>query len=57
MCLDWNGEIIRMESGALMKAYSVEDRGTGFPFCVYCFNVQPRIEIDYRNEESKIISN
>lgn len=39
--------------GVLMEAFSVEDNG-GFQFCVYCFNVQPGIEIDYRTGESKI---
>ena len=33
-------------SGVLMEAYSVEDRGA-LSFCVYCYNVQPGIEIDY----------
>ena len=39
-------------SGVLMEAYSVEDRGAGVQFCVYCFNVQPGIEIDYLTGES-----
>lgn len=34
-------------SGVIMEAYSVEDYGEGLSFCVYCFNVQPGIEIDY----------
>lgn len=33
--------------GVLMEAYSVEDNGKGICFCVYCYNVQPQIEIDY----------
>ena len=33
--------------GVLMEAYSVEDKGEGIKFCVYCYNVQPGIEIDY----------
>lgn len=41
-------------SGVLLEAYSVEDRGTGIQFCVYCFNVQPGIEIDYVNGESAV---
>ena len=41
-------------SGVLMEAYSVEDGGTGICFCVYCFNVQPGISIDYRTGESRI---
>lgn len=40
--------------GVLIEAYSVEDNGTGVCFCVYCYNVQPCIEIDYRTGESRI---
>ena len=40
-------------SGVLMEAYSVEDNGVGVCFCVYCYNVQPGIEIDYKTGESK----
>lgn len=39
-------------SGVLLEAYSVEDNGEGICFCVYCFNVQPGIEIDYRTGSS-----
>lgn len=42
-----------LASGVLMEAYSVEDAGTGVCFCVYVFNVQPGIEIDYTTGESK----
>lgn len=41
-------------SGVLMEAYSVEDRGEGIQFCVYCFNVQPGIEINYLTGESAV---
>ena len=34
-------------SGVLMEALSVEDDGRGVQFCVYVYNVQPGIEIDY----------
>lgn len=40
-------------SGVLIEAYSVEDSGDGICFCVYCYNVQPGIEIDYKTGESK----
>ena len=40
-------------NGVLMEAYSVEDEGDGICFCVYCYNVQPGIEIDYRTGENK----
>lgn len=41
-----------LASGVLIEAYSVEDSGAGICFCVYCFNVQPGVEIDYRTGES-----
>lgn len=41
--------------GVLTEAYSVEDKGQGVQFCVYCYNVQPGIEIDYKTGESKMI--
>ena len=34
-------------SGVLMEAYSVEDNGEEVQFCVYIYNVQPGITIDY----------
>ena len=39
--------------GVLLEAYSVEDNGTGISFCVYCYNVQPNIEIDYTTGASR----
>ncbi len=33
--------------GVLLEAFSVEDNGEGISFCVYCYNVQPYITIDY----------
>lgn len=38
--------------GVLMEAYSVEDDGEGICFCVYCYNVQPGIAIDYATGKS-----
>jgi len=38
--------------GVLMEAYSVEDKGRGVQFCVFAYNVQPGIEIDYSNGDS-----
>ena len=35
--------------GVLMEAYSVEDRGFGVSFCVYVYNVQPGVTINYFN--------
>lgn len=40
-------------SGVLMEAWSVEDNGDGICFNVYCYNVQPGIEINYATGESK----
>lgn len=37
-----------LPSGVLMEAYSVEDEGEAISFCVYCYNVQPGILIDYK---------
>lgn len=42
-----------LASGVLMEACSVEDRGAGLQFCVYCYNVQPGIEIDYATGDSQ----
>ena len=38
--------------GVLLEAFSLEDRGKGLCFAVYCYNVQPGVTIDYRNGES-----
>lgn len=40
-------------SGVLMEAQSVEDNGTGVRFCVYCYNVQPGVTIDYATGNSE----
>lgn len=38
--------------GVIMEAYSVEDEGAGVNFCVYVYNVQPGVKIDYETGES-----
>ena len=38
--------------GILLEAKSVEDRGKGLCFCVWCPNVQPLIRIDYATGDS-----
>ena len=48
---DFKGDNL-VASGVLMEAYSVEDDGKGICFCVYIYNIQPGIEIDYRTGES-----
>ncbi len=40
--------------GVLMEAESVEDGGEGLSFCVFCYNVQPGIDIDYATGESRL---
>ena len=40
-------------SGVKMSARSVEDKGRGLEFNVYCFNVQPGVVIDYRTGDSR----
>ena len=39
-------------SGVVMEALSEEDEGMGIKFCVFCYNVQPGIGIDYATGES-----
>ena len=39
--------------GVLMEGYSVEDEGDGICFCVYAYNVQPGITIDYATGDSR----
>ena len=36
-----------LANGVLMEAYSVEDAGEGICFCIFAYNVQPGIGIDY----------
>lgn len=43
-----------LASGVLMEAYSVEDSGRGCSFCVYVYNIQPGIEIDYADGSSRV---
>lgn len=39
-------------NGVQMEAKSVEDDGKGVQFNVYCYNVQPGVEIDYETGEN-----
>lgn len=39
--------------GVLIEAKSVEDNGDGITFCVYCYNVQPDVSIDYATGDSE----
>ena len=44
-----------LASGVLMEGYSVEDNGAGIRFCVYVYNVQPGVQIDYATGESTLV--
>ena len=39
--------------GVLLEAWSVEDKGKGVQFCVYCYNVQPGVSITYKDGSNK----
>lgn len=47
------GENCMVADGVLLEAYSIEDGGSGLSFCVYCYNVQPGIIIEYETGESR----
>ena len=38
--------------GVLMEAYSKEDNGYGVQYCVFCYNVQPGITINYKTGDN-----
>ena len=40
--------------GVLMEGYSVEDNGEGIEFCVFAYNVQPNIRINYADGSSEL---
>ena len=39
--------------GVHMEAMSVEDGSSGISFNIYCYNVQPKIQLNYKTGESK----
>ena len=41
--------------GVQMEAYSVEDKGEGICYNVFCYNVQPGINIDYKTGDNSRI--
>ena len=41
-------------SGVQIEAESIEDNGKGICFNIYCYNVQPGIEIDYKTGNSEV---
>ena len=48
----FNGDDLVAE-GVLLEGWSVEDSGEGICFCVYAYNAQPGIVIDYATGESR----
>ncbi len=49
----FNGDDLVAE-GVLLEGWSVEDEGEGVCFCVYAYNAQPGIVIDYATGDSKL---
>ena len=43
-----------LADGVLMEARSVEDDGEGVCFCIFAYNVQPGVVIDYETGESRL---
>lgn len=43
-----------LASGVLLEAESIEDDGNGVLFCIYAYNVQPSIIINYATGESSL---
>lgn len=52
----YNGQEL-VARGVQMEAYSVEDKGEGICFHVYCYNNQPGVKIDYATGKSKLVEN
>lgn len=44
-------------TGVLMEAYSVEDKGQGLCFNVFCWNSQPGVVIDYATGDNRLDEN
>lgn len=51
----YNGNNLVAE-GVLMEGWSVEDGGEGICFNVFCYNVQPGVEINYKTGDSWLSS-
>ncbi len=45
-----------LAAGVLMEGYSVEDKGDGVTFCVFAYNAQPGVKINYATGESELES-
>ena len=44
----------KLVSGVQMEAYSVEDAGKGISFNIYCYNVQPGVDLNYVNGDNEL---
>ena len=47
----WGDNLVA--SGVLMEAESLEDGGEGLRFCVYCYNAEPGVSINYATGENQ----
>ena len=45
-----------LTDGVLMEGYSVEDKGDGVTFCVFAYNAQPGVKINYVTGKSESLS-
>ena len=45
-----------LAKGVLMEGLSVEDNGEGISFKIFVYNVQDKVEIDYKTGESKLVN-
>lgn len=43
-----------LAAGVLMEGYSVEDDGDGICFCIFAYNVQPGVTINYATGDSAL---
>lgn len=43
----------KLASGVQLEAYSLEDSGKGLSFNVYCYNVQPGVDLNYTNGDNR----
>lgn len=50
----FNGDNL-LADGVLMEGYSIEDDGDGVCFCVFAYNVQPGVTIEYATGESSLV--
>lgn len=43
----------KLVSGVQIESYSIEDSGSGISFNVFCYNVQPGVDINYANGDNE----